>query len=184
MRRFELICTARRGFSLVELIVVIVIIGLLAAIAIPRLSRGSQGASISAAARDLSAVRAAIMYYALEHENAFPGPTAEEFADQLTQYSTRAGDTAHTRGGAYIYGPYLHAIPPAPLGANAGSADVLIDSTSSPPIARSLEPCGWVYNPTTGEFLLNDASADLGVLLGGAEVQQLDGGGAIPLPGG
>ena len=43
----------RKGFSLIELVIVVVIIGIIAAIAIPKMSRGSQGAADSALQSDL-----------------------------------------------------------------------------------------------------------------------------------
>ena len=45
---------SRGGFSLLELVIVVVIIGIVAAIAIPRMSRGTAGASDSAVSGDLA----------------------------------------------------------------------------------------------------------------------------------
>lgn len=155
----------KSGFSLVELVVVIVIIGILAAIAIPRMSRGSVGASQSALAADLSRVRAAIALYAAEHNGNFPGTTAEEFVNQLTQYTSLQGATSQSKDTTHRYGPYLAALPPCPVGPFAGTdtaSDVLIDSTNSPPTPdeSSAGEEGWIYNPTTGEFLPNTDDDD------------------------
>jgi len=57
---------ARRGFGLIELVIVVVIIGIIAAIAIPRMSRGSQGAADSALAGNLSVLRNAVDLYQTE----------------------------------------------------------------------------------------------------------------------
>lgn len=147
------------AFTLVELVVVIVIIGILAAIAIPRLSRGSGGASSAALAANLATVRNAIALYAAEHNNAFPGPDAAGFVDKLTKFSSVSGETSGTRTAVFKFGPYLTAIPPCPVGENAGSATVLI-STTSPPTPNPSGGQGWVYNPTTGEFLANTTQID------------------------
>jgi prepilin-type N-terminal cleavage/methylation domain-containing protein len=158
--------TARkRAFSLVELVVVIVIIGILAAIAIPRLSRGTVGASQSALAGNLKVVRGAISLYFTEHNNNFPGPTAANFEDQLTQYTSLAGATQASKDNVHRFGPYLAAIPPCPVGENAGkptASDVLIDNANSPPNPNpaSAGEEGWVYNPNTGEFLPNTNQND------------------------
>lgn len=152
--------TRSMAFSLVELVVVIVIIGILAAIAIPRLSRGAGGASNSAVAANLATVRNAIALYATEHKNAFPGPDAAGFKNKLTMYSDAAGNTNATKTSVFVYGPYLYSIPPCPVGENAGSADILIDSTNSPPTVVTAGGQGWLYNPTSGEFVANTATTD------------------------
>ncbi|MFO0840300.1 MAG: prepilin-type N-terminal cleavage/methylation domain-containing protein [Phycisphaerae bacterium] len=150
----------RRAFSLVELVVVIVIIGILAAIAIPRLSRGAGGAADSALSASLTTVRNAVALYATEHKNAYPGPDAAGFADKLTKFSNAGGTTSATRTATAIYGPYLYAVPVCPVGENAGSAAVLIDSANSPPAVNTAGGQGWVYNPSTGEFVANTAQTD------------------------
>lgn len=150
----------KTGFTLVELVLVIVIIGVLAAIAIPRLSRGSAGANDAALQANLATVRNAINMYAAEHSNVFPGPDAAGFVDKLTKYSSAAGATSGTKDATYKFGPYLLAIPPCPVGENAGSNTVLIDSTNSPPTPVTTGGEGWVYNPNTGEFLANTTQTD------------------------
>lgn len=155
----------KSGFSLVELVVVIVIIGILAAIAIPRLSRGAVGASQSALAANLATMRSAITVYHTEHKASHPGPTAANFADQLTMYTNINGGTNATKTNTFRYGPYLLAVPPCPVGENAGTttaADVLIDNANSPPTPNpaSAGKEGWVYNPNTGEILANTNQSD------------------------
>ncbi len=149
-----------KGFSLVELVVVIVIIGILAAMAIPRLSRGSAGAGNAAVAGNLATVRAAINLYAAEHNSRFPSGTAANIVAQLTQYTDVNGNTSATKGGAFVYGPYLVAIPPAPVGENAGSRTIRVDSANSPPQVNTSGGEGWVYNPNTGEFIINTTQTD------------------------
>lgn len=149
-----------KGFSLVELVVVIVIIGILAAMAIPRLSRGSAGAGSAAVAGNLATVRAAINLYAAEHNSKFPSGTAANIVAQLTQYTDVNGATSTTKTSPYVYGPYLVAIPPAPVGENAGSRTILVDSANSPPQVDPSGGEGWVYNPNTGEFLINTTRTD------------------------
>ncbi len=151
-----------RGFSLVELVVVIVIIGILAAIAIPRLSRGTSGAGDAAVNGNLQIVRTAIHLYAAEHNNNFPGPTKAEFIAQLTQFSDASGATNATKTPVFKFGPYVVAVPTCQVGENSGSKDILIDGVNSPPTVDTSGGEGWVYNPTTGEFLINSAMAGEG----------------------
>lgn len=143
-----------RGYSMIELLFVIGTIGFLAAVAIPRVSRGAPQADGAALGGDLRVVRTAILLYAAEHRR-FPGPSAVDFAKQLTQYSNVKGETSPTRGGTFIYGPYLRTIPPCPIEPNRGSRGVLIDAINSPPLVEPDTGDGWVYNPITGEFLVN-----------------------------
>lgn len=149
-------CRSKKpGFSLVELVVVIVIIGILAAIAIPRLSRGSQGASHSALSANLVTVRNAISLYAAEHNNDWPGPDAAGFATKLTTQTNISGGTPGA--GERKYGPYLLAIPPAPVGTKAGETTVKVVTGTTPAPDDST---AWLYNSDTGEFLVNTASSD------------------------
>jgi prepilin-type N-terminal cleavage/methylation domain-containing protein len=150
----------RRGFSLVELVVVIVIIGILAAMAIPRLSRGSSGAADAALSGNLAVIRNAIEMYAAEHRNTYPGPTAEKFEQQLTSYTDLSGNVSATRDTTHLYGPYLQSIPPMPIGDPSKPTEVLIDATNSPPTVVTTGGEGWLYNPSTGEFIANTSDTD------------------------
>lgn len=151
-----------RAFTLVEMLMVVMIVGMLSSMAIPRIAQGSRSASKATLGADLAVARKAIILYAAEHGGNFPGLTADEVVNQLTAYTSATGDTAKNRGGAYIYGPYLAAIPACPVGPNTGNADILIDDQNSPPAANTDEPEGWVYNPRTGEFYANVGTYDQG----------------------
>lgn len=170
---------------------VIMIIGMISSMAIPRISSATAGAPGAALGGDLNIVRTAILMYAAEHGNVFPGPTAAEVADQLTQFSDGEGNTSPTRSASFPFGPYLAAIPRAPVGRNQGSTTILIDTTNSPPHANTAAGEGWVYNPLTAEFFANTSlGPQIGVTLthdGGAEVgatfvgiRGVDGGAVLP----
>ncbi len=152
----------KSGFSLVELVVVIVIIGILAAIAIPRMSRGSTGASVSALMANLTTIRNALSLYATEHNGVFPSGTEAQIVDKLTKYTDISGTTSDTKTTTYRFGPYLAAIPPCPVGENAGkpTANKILVVASSPPVPDPSGGEGWVYNGTTGEFLPNTTQTD------------------------
>lgn len=148
------------GFSLVEMVIVVVIIAIIAAIAIPRISMGAASANEAAAAGNLQLMRDALIRYAAEHKNVFPGPDANTVADQLCQYSDAAGLTAPNRATDKIFGPYLSSIPPCPIGFFPGSSDIAINTDNSPPIPDLNAEAGWVYNPGTGEIIANALNFD------------------------
>ena len=143
----------RRAFSLIELVIVVVIIGIVAAIAIPRLSRGVEGAAEAALIGDLSVMRSAIDLYVTEHVGVYP--TISSFESQMTLYSDAAGVTSATKAGAFIFGPYLRAVPPLPGGDAVGHTAV-----KAPP-ADGLGPYGWVYDETNGDIRANVDSGDV-----------------------
>ncbi len=143
----------RRAFSLIELVIVVVIIGIIAAIAIPRLSRGSEGAADAALIGDLAVMRSSIDLYSTEHPG-FP-PVEVNFEAQMLTYSDSVGNTAAVKGGAFIYGPYLRAIPPLPVGARRGEVGVKV------PPADGLGTDGWVYDGATQGIIANTAVAEV-----------------------
>lgn len=142
----------QRAFSLIELVIVVVIIGIIAAIAIPRLSRGSEGAADSALIGDLAVMRSAIDLYDTEHTGT--KPTLTNFENQMLLYSDASGNTNSTKGGAFIYGPYLRAVPPLPVPPNKGSTTV-----KAPP-ADGIGTEGWTYDQGTGEIRANSVETD------------------------
>lgn len=144
---------ARRGFSLIELVIVVVIIGVLAAIAIPRLSRGASGANDSAVSGNLKVLRTAIDLYASEHGGAYPSAT--NIANQLTMFTDDAGNTSATKTGNFIYGPYLRAVPPLPVGARKGATGIDVAANSS------TATVGWIYNAADGSIRTNTTSSEL-----------------------
>jgi len=145
----------KRGFSLLELVIVVVIIGIIAAIAIPRMSRGTAGASDSAVAGDLAVVRNGLDLFAAEHAGKFP--TLAKIENQLTQYTdgTITAAPVATKDATHIYGPYLRQVPPLPVGANKGKTTF----TATAP-AAAVADAGWYYNETSGEIQANCTDAE------------------------
>lgn len=138
-----------RAFSLIELVIVVVILGIIAAIAVPRMSRGSAGAADSSLSANLAVLRNAIELFQVEHQGIFPA--ADKIADQLTKYTNAAGDVSATKTSDYIYGPYLRAIPPVPVGAKKGATGFgSVDGAG----------VGWIYDEATGSIRANASGTD------------------------
>ncbi len=135
-----------RAFSLIELVIVVVIIGIIAAIAIPRLSRGAEGAADAALIGDLAVMRGALDLFVTEHTGVMP--TAMNFEDSMLLYSNDVGGTNSIKGGGYIYGPYLRAIPPLPVGVMKGNTGI-----KAPP-ADGVGG-GWIYDIATISITAN-----------------------------
>ena len=159
----------RRGFSLIELVIVVVIIGIIAAIAIPRMSRGSQGAAENALAGDMAVWRSALDLYQTEHGGAYPKDNTTIVA-QLTTYTDANGNTATAKDTTHIYGPYMRAVPPLPVSDPTNTQSVPKGSTTittcptggTAPTTITAGGFGWLYDgagnlyPNTGN--VTDAS--------------------------
>ncbi len=140
----------RRGFSLLEVVIVVAIIAILAAIGIPRMSRGAKGASDAALTGDLATLRNAIDLYAAEHTGAFP--TVTDINTQLTQYTNIDGVVSATKDTTHIYGPYMRSIPPLPVGGKKGNAKIA--DANGPAV-------GWLYTSTDGTIKANTADGEV-----------------------
>jgi general secretion pathway protein G len=144
----------KSAFSLVELVIVIVIIGIIAAIAVPRISRGAKGATDSALKGDLTALRSAIDLYAAEHGGSFP--TVAKFVEQLTTFTNAAGGDSATKTGAFIFGPYLKAIPGLPVAGVGTTGGAVGDKGVAAADAANI---GWLYTVGTGDIIANTGTA-------------------------
>jgi len=134
----------RRGFTLIEILMVVVILGVLATVIIGLFSNATGDAAGSALKDNLRGIRGALQVYYAQH-GAYPAVST--FDAQMTQYSDVAGNTSTAMTSTYRFGPYMLQVPPLPVGANRGNATVTGTTYSS--------GFGWQYDSATGDFHAN-----------------------------
>lgn len=74
----------KRGFTLIEILIVVVILGILAAIVIPQFTNASEEAAESSAQSQLQTVRSQIELWRIQH----PGIALPDYADAGVQWDT------------------------------------------------------------------------------------------------
>jgi general secretion pathway protein G len=146
---------AKRGFTLVEILIVVVILGILAAIVIPQFTQASTEAKQNSLASDLQTLRSQIELYKVQHNDTAPtmGAAGATFTNQMV-YCTKIDGTASASKArdipnGFIYGPYLESVPANPFNnlATLGAAPISDNSV------------GWGYDAATGEIHAADSVA-------------------------
>ncbi|MEN6337936.1 MAG: type II secretion system protein [Phycisphaerales bacterium] len=149
---------AKRGFTLVEILIVVVILGILAAIVIPQFTQASTEAKLNSLCSDLQTLRSQVELFKVQHNDMPPGNTAAdgEITPDVTSFENQmiyctdidgnvkagANSAAKTRDDTYKFGPYLERVPENPF-------------TSSAVVAgwnAATAEDGWDFNPATGEI--------------------------------
>jgi len=136
---------AKKGFTLVEILIVVVILGILAAIVIPQFTEASTEAKTSSLCSDLQTVRSQIELYKIQHNDALPGSGTASFVQAMTGQTDIAGAVGTD------YGPYLQQMPKNPFN-NLNT--VRIDGA-----AAGANTEGWRFDSASGAFVADDTAA-------------------------
>jgi len=140
----------KKGFTLVEILIVVVILGILAAIVIPQFTSASETAKASSLVTQLQTIRSQLELYQVQHNGDYPDLSAVPTGgtsvwDQLTETTDITGALA-TSG--TTYGPYLQKPPVNPF-EDSSTVNQAASGTSLPSASSG---DGWVYNMSTGEI--------------------------------
>ena len=148
---------AKRGFTLVEILIVVVILGILAAIVVPQFTQASTEAKTNSLCSNLQSIRSQIELYKVQHNDT--APALATFTEQMTETSTIAGVASGSKvrnpATGEIYGPYLERVPENPFNNFA-----TLVAAADPPVAT--DAAGWLYNAATGEIFADTTGATPG----------------------
>jgi len=151
---------AKKGFTLVEILIVVIILGILAAIVIPQFTEASAEARVSSLVTNLQTIRSQLLLYKTQHLENYPADGAGEgdvqFTAEMCTYSDKTGTTNAVALPAavppVIYGPYLRNVPFNPM---TDIKVVVVEQDPATVFAAPAADGGWWFNSGTGEFRAN-----------------------------
>ena len=147
---------AKKGFTLVEILIVVVILGILAAIVIPQFTSASTEARESALKSDLQALRSQIELYKIQHlGDALPGAGGATFEEAMEGYTDINGAVV-AAGTPGAKGPYMRKIPVNPF----STADPATNLVRIDGAVAGAGTDHWRFDTITGAFQADDTETD------------------------
>lgn len=136
----------RRGFTLVEILVVVLILGILAAVAIPRFSDATSFTRDTSVQTTLQYLRGQIELFKTQHGN---HPPANGFLWVLLQKTSDSTEIATSTPTGTHFGPYFRANPLNPWNNLTDVSSNTVDSSA-----------GWYYSASGDQFELRIRNLD------------------------
>ena len=121
----------RRGFTLVEILIVVVILGILAAIIVPNFIQAREEAARGTTVHELAKLRRALDVYMARNNNGLPTVTAGN----------------GTWGSLVGTGEYLKSAPSNPWVGGANAQQIILRNSAD---AAYQSTHGWIYDSATG----------------------------------
>jgi type II secretion system protein G len=129
----------KRGFTLIEILIVVVILGILAAIIVPQFTNAAQDAGVSSARSQLQTMRSQIELYRVQNNGAAPvdGCDTCDDADGNGPWDELSD------------GNYIRSAPNWPAGfssvydATTGDLTLAYDSANFPALPNGADPTEW-----------------------------------------
>jgi general secretion pathway protein G len=127
----------RKGFTLIEILIVVIILGILAAIVIPQFTNASKEAKQSSLVTQVQSLRSQIALFKLQHNDFLPGASplvgaggvfsSATFWSQMTEFTSVTGTfvAGGPKDATYAHGPYMQSIPKNPLCPTVANASVV-----------------------------------------------------------
>jgi general secretion pathway protein G len=137
----------RKGFTLVEILIVVIILGILAAIVIPQFTSASSDARQSSLTSQLQTLRSQVELYKLQHGDAYP--TSDGTAAGTWDWTKLTGTTTYAGNNV---GPYLQQIPVNPQNQSNAVGSVATD----PAVGTASAGNGFVFSQATGKIYATD----------------------------
>jgi general secretion pathway protein G len=137
---------ARKGFTLVEILIVVIILGILAAIVIPQFTNASEDARQSSVRSSLQTLRSQIELYKLQHLDQYPLDDQEAW-----DWTKMTGKTDETGAAGGVFGPYMqqpsqNSLRPGKIGVQVVADDAAALS------AEAGENDAFVFSQATGKL--------------------------------
>lgn len=163
--------TIKKGFTLVEILIVVVILGILATIVIPQFTSASESAKASSLVSQLQTIRSQLELYQVQHNGDYPDLTTTSTSAWAQMVSeTNISGSITPAATDITYGPYLQK---PPVNSFTDSAAVAQGASALGTASASV---GWVYNLATGQIKASvetDKAREVN-LLGAAETSNED----------
>jgi len=153
----------KKGFTLIEILIVVIILGILAAIVIPQFSNASTSAKTSSVTSTAQSLRSQIALYKLQHNDVLPA--VGTFWNLMTTQTDASGAAYTTASTSGPFGPYMQSVPTNALNQLSTVTDV---AGALYPTVNATAATGWAYdyNSGTGSGRIYGTGTDSKTLVG------------------